>query len=110
MGGQGRNHALDDPPHEDDACRWRGQGRARVGLFSAEVQIHEGGNQQGAADMSYKFGQFLVREERMDYSGTCGNLASAVGESERFIRCSKWVVNHLMIAMTQGSLQSRRAW
>jgi 2-methylaconitate cis-trans-isomerase PrpF len=31
------------------------------------------------ADIDYTFGQVLVRENRVDYKGNCGNMSSAVG-------------------------------
>ncbi len=31
------------------------------------------------ADVDYTFGQVLIREARVDYSGNCGNMSSAIG-------------------------------
>jgi len=31
------------------------------------------------ADLDYTFAQILVNESRVDYSGNCGNMSSAVG-------------------------------
>ncbi|HEY8612711.1 MAG TPA: PrpF domain-containing protein [Roseomonas sp.] len=31
------------------------------------------------ADVDYTFGQVLIREDRVDYKGNCGNMSSAVG-------------------------------
>ena len=31
------------------------------------------------ADIDYTFAQILIKEDRADYSGNCGNMSSAVG-------------------------------
>jgi 2-methylaconitate cis-trans-isomerase PrpF len=36
---------------------------------------------QASCDVTYVFGQVAVHDTRVDYSGTCGNLAAAVGEA-----------------------------
>lgn len=40
-----------------------------------------GGGDWAGCDVSYMFGQVSVADETVDYSGTCGNLASAVGNT-----------------------------
>ena len=43
------------------------------------------------ADIDYTFAQVLVKDERVDYSGNCGNMSSAMGPfalDERLVHCA----------------------
>jgi hypothetical protein len=54
---------------------------AIVDAFEKESAAGGVGRRDSAGcDVSYMFGQVSVADETVDYSGTCGNLASAVGE------------------------------
>ena len=81
---------------------------SKVAIVDALVPKAEGVGRRDSAgcDVSYMFGQVSVADETVDYSGTCGNLASAVGElpGNRTEASAPWFRMQMECEMTGGGV------